>query len=110
VHAGKREAQNPAESALAAALRRTAIYEQLFRPVQNYATKQLELRVGDAKAQPIELCKLLWDDATDKETSSASIGPDSRTCPANSHSWTTLVTKASFSYTSSLSATALEPP
>jgi hypothetical protein len=58
------------ESSLAVALRRTAEYERIFppRPSIRYATKQLELRVRDAKARLAELRELLRDDTTDRET------------------------------------------
>lgn len=63
------------ESALAAALRRTAEYERIFppKPSIQYATKQLELRVRDAKARLAELRELLRDDTTDRETHQAAL-------------------------------------
>jgi len=63
------------ESALAAALRRTADYERIFppRPSIQYATKQLELRVRDAKARFAELRELLRDDTTHRETHQAAL-------------------------------------
>lgn len=63
------------ESALAAALRRTADYERIFppRPSIQYATKQLELRVRDAKDRLAELRELLRDDTTDRETHQAAL-------------------------------------
>jgi len=61
------------ESALASALRRPAEYERIFpsRPSTQYATKQLELRVSDAKARLAELRELLRDDSTDQATHQA---------------------------------------
>ncbi|KAI0287288.1 hypothetical protein BC826DRAFT_55939 [Russula brevipes] len=58
------------ESALATALRRPVEYERIFpsRPSTQYATRQLELRVRDAKARLVELCELLRDDSTDQAT------------------------------------------
>ena len=63
------------ESALAVALRRTAEYERIFppKPSIQYATKQLELRVRDAKAHLAELRELLRDDTTDRETHQAAL-------------------------------------
>jgi hypothetical protein len=63
------------ESALTAALRRTADYERIFppRPSIQYATMQLELRVRDAKARLAELRELLRDDTTDRETYQAAL-------------------------------------
>ena len=63
------------ESALDAALRRPAEYERIFppRPSTQYVTKQLELRVNEAKARLSELCELLRDDATDRGTHEASL-------------------------------------
>ena len=63
------------ESALAAALRRPAEYERIFppRPSIQYATKQLELRIDEAKARLADLRELLRDDATDKGTYEASL-------------------------------------
>ena len=63
------------ESALAAALRRTTEYERIFppRPSIQYATKQLELRVRDAKAHLTELRELLRDDTTDREIHQAAL-------------------------------------
>jgi hypothetical protein len=60
---------------LAAALRRTADYERIFppRPSIQYATKQLELRVGDAKTRLAELRRLLRDDTTDQATHEAAL-------------------------------------
>lgn len=58
------------ESALATALRGPAEYERLFpsRPSTQYAVKQLELRINDAKARLAELRVLLRDDTTDRVT------------------------------------------
>jgi hypothetical protein len=63
------------EATLTAALRRTADYERIFppRPSIQYATKQLELRVRDAKARIAELRELLRDDTTDRETHQAAL-------------------------------------
>ena len=63
------------ESALAVALRRTADYERIFppRPSIQYATKQLELRVRDAKDHLAELRELLRDDTADRETHQAAL-------------------------------------
>ena len=63
------------ESALTAALRRTADYERIFppKPSIQYATKQLELRVRDAKGRLAELRELLRDDTTDRETHQAAL-------------------------------------
>ncbi|KAN0104019.1 hypothetical protein V8E52_011380 [Russula decolorans] len=63
------------ESALTTALRRTADYERIFppRPSIQYATKQLELRVRDAKACLADLRELLRDDTTDRETHQAAL-------------------------------------
>ena len=63
------------ESALATALRRTTDYERIFppRPSIQYATKQLELRLRDAKARLAELRELLRDDTTDRETHQAAL-------------------------------------
>jgi hypothetical protein len=63
------------ESALAAALRRTTDYGRIFppRPSIQYAAKQLELRVRDAKARLAELRELLRDDTTDRETHQAAL-------------------------------------
>jgi len=43
------------------------------RPSIQYATKQLELRVRDAKARLAELRGLLRDDTTDRETHQAAL-------------------------------------
>lgn len=61
------------ESALATALRRPAEYERIFpsKPSTQYAVKQLELRVSDAKARLAELRELLRDDTTDQATHQA---------------------------------------
>ena len=63
------------ESALTTALRRTADYERIFppRPSIQYATKQLELRVRDAKARLASLRELLRDDTTDQGTHQAAL-------------------------------------
>jgi hypothetical protein len=63
------------ESALATALGRTTDYERIFppRPSIQYATKQLELRLRDAKARLVELRELLRDDTTDRETHQAAL-------------------------------------
>jgi hypothetical protein len=63
------------ESALATALRRPTEYERIFppKPSIQYATKQLELRVDDAKVHLAELRELLRDDATDRGTHEASL-------------------------------------
>ena len=61
------------ESALAIALKRPAEYERLFpsRPSTQYAVKQLELRISEAKARLAELRELLRDDTTDRVTHQA---------------------------------------
>lgn len=61
------------ESALTVAVRRLAEYERLFppRPSMQYATKQLELRVSDAKARLTEIREHLRDDTTDRVTHQA---------------------------------------
>ncbi|KAH9954321.1 hypothetical protein BC827DRAFT_965658 [Russula dissimulans] len=61
------------ESALAAALRLPVEYERIVpsRPSTQYAIKQLELRVSDAKARVAELRELLLDDTTDQVTHQA---------------------------------------
>jgi hypothetical protein len=61
------------ESALIVAARRLAEYERLFppRPSMQYATKQLELRVSDAKARLMEIRDHLRDDTTDRVTHQA---------------------------------------
>ncbi|KAF8485759.1 hypothetical protein DFH94DRAFT_707820 [Russula ochroleuca] len=63
------------ESALAVALRRPAEYERIFppRPSIQYATKQLELRIDEAKARLAELRELLQDDAIDQRTHETSL-------------------------------------
>ena len=63
------------ESALAAALRRPAEYERILppRPSMQYATKQLELRVDDAKARLADLREVLRDDTIDQGTHEASL-------------------------------------
>lgn len=61
------------ESALATALRRPAEYERIIpsKPSTQYAVKQLELRISDAKARLAELRELLQDDTTDQVTHQA---------------------------------------
>ncbi|KAH9032682.1 hypothetical protein EDB85DRAFT_2145430 [Lactarius pseudohatsudake] len=56
------------ESALAASLRRPAEYERLFpqKPSSQYAVRQLEIRVNDAKARLAEVRELIQDEATDE--------------------------------------------
>jgi hypothetical protein len=63
------------ESALDAAFRQPAEYERIFppRPSMQYATKQLELRVNEAKARLSELREVLRDDTTDQGTHEASL-------------------------------------
>ena len=75
LHARRQQRYSRDESALAAALRRTADYERIFppRPSIQYATKQSELRVRDAKARLDELRELLRDDTTDQETYQAAL-------------------------------------
>jgi len=70
LHARRQQRYTRDESVLAAALRRTAEYERIIppRPPIQYATKQLELRVRDAKARLAELRELLRDDTTGQET------------------------------------------
>jgi len=61
------------ESALASALRLPVEYERIVpsRPSTQYAIKQLELRVREAKARLAELRELLLDDTTDQVTHQA---------------------------------------
>src|SRR6266850_780058 len=61
------------ESALTVAVRRLAEYERLFppRPSMQYATKQLELRVSDAKARLMKIREHLRDNTTDRGTHQA---------------------------------------
>jgi len=61
------------ETALASALRLPVEYERIVpsRPSTQYAIKQLELRVSDAKARLKELRDLLLDDTTDQVTHQA---------------------------------------
>lgn len=61
------------ESALAASLRRPAEYERLFpqKPSSQYAVRQLEIRVNDAKARLAEVRELIQDEATDEATHQA---------------------------------------
>ncbi|KAF8274696.1 hypothetical protein EI94DRAFT_477062 [Lactarius quietus] len=61
------------ESALTASLRRPADYERVFpsRPSSQYAVRQLEVRVTDAKARLVEVRELLRDETTDQETHQA---------------------------------------
>ncbi|KAI9434234.1 hypothetical protein H4582DRAFT_1981412 [Lactarius indigo] len=61
------------ESALAASLRRPAEYERLFppKPSSQYAVRQLELRVNDAKARLAEVRELIQDETTDRATHQA---------------------------------------
>ena len=58
------------ELALAASLRRPAEYERVFppRPSSQYAVRQLEIRVTDAKARLAEVRELLRDETTDQAT------------------------------------------
>lgn len=61
------------ESALAATLRRPAEYERVLppRPSSQYAVRQLEVRVTDAKARLAEVRELLRDETTDQATHQA---------------------------------------
>lgn len=61
------------ESALAASLRRPAEYERVFppKPSSQYAVRQLELRVTEAKARLAEARELLRDETTDQSTHQA---------------------------------------
>ncbi|KAH9055479.1 hypothetical protein EDB87DRAFT_1688120 [Lactarius vividus] len=61
------------ESALATSLRRPAEYERLFppKPSSQYAVRQLEIRVNDAKARLAEVRELILDEATDEATHQA---------------------------------------
>ena len=61
------------ESALAATLRRPAEYERVLppRPSSQYAVRQLEIRVTDAKARLAEVRELLRDETTDQATHQA---------------------------------------
>ncbi|KAH8977482.1 hypothetical protein EDB86DRAFT_1197467 [Lactarius hatsudake] len=61
------------ESALAASLKRPAEYERLFppKPSSQYAVRQLEIRVNDAKARLAEVRELIRDEATDEATHQA---------------------------------------
>lgn len=61
------------ESALAASLRRPAEYERVIpqRPSSQYAVRQLEVRVTEAKARLAEVRELLRDESTDQATHQA---------------------------------------
>ena len=61
------------ESALVASLRRPTEYERLFppKPSSQYAVRQLENRVTDAKARLAEVRELLRDETTDQATHQA---------------------------------------
>ncbi|KAI0246974.1 hypothetical protein BJV78DRAFT_1285944 [Lactifluus subvellereus] len=63
------------ESALATALRRSTEYERVIppKPPMQYATKQLEARINDAKARLTDVRDLLRDDTTDQVTYHASL-------------------------------------
>jgi hypothetical protein len=61
------------ESVLATTLRRPAEYERVLppRPSSQYAVRQLEVRVTDAKARLAEVRELLRDETTDQATHQA---------------------------------------
>ncbi|KAI9454760.1 hypothetical protein BJY52DRAFT_1282986, partial [Lactarius psammicola] len=61
------------ESALATSLRRPTDYERVFppKPSSQYAVRQLEIRVTDAKARLAEVRERLRDESTDQATHQA---------------------------------------
>jgi hypothetical protein len=73
IRARRQQRYSREESALATSLRRLDEYERLFppRPLMQYATGQLELRVRDASARLAEIRELLRDDTTDRVTHQA---------------------------------------